>query len=469
MKKLLLFLTVILFQGNSYAQQYLPAKQRLTGYSSKVFDGSSFQYEDSSVYTYTGTRSSTIAGYTNNFPLAQYDNILNRRFHTGGTGWMSRTRYIQTFDVNDNVLSLEIQSWNNTTGKWIDSLKTLFTYTAAKDTASVTKLYYNLPFNTFDTGSIYTHTYDANGDRVLTIVSIRPGNITYNSQKNIYTYNGAHQLTDDLGYACFGPTQPWVNYTHNSYIYSGNQVTFTASQRWNIPLNAWADSQRTFFHYNALQKTDTIVDQYYDDATAKWTDRLKRVFTYTNDEKPDTREVHFYDTLAKQWLFSQYIKYTYTNGNNTLVLIKTGEGTELDLENYSQVHIEYNSSNLTTHFWGEQWNDIGGFWDATKWRKYYFHYADSNLGIAKTNAIAGSLNLYPVPANDILHINANWNIPQPFTAIIYNITGHRVMQWSEAPQQNYNTDISISALPAGNYTLQLQGNSGAITKKFVVQ
>ncbi len=72
-------------------------------------------------------------------------------------------------------------------------------------------------------------------------------------------------------------------------------------------------------------------------------------------------------------------------------------------------------------------------------------------------------DLYPVPAEDVLHIDAE---QQPLQLALLNMDGRMIMQRSPVPAR---TTLDLSALAPGSYLLQLQWPGGIRAARLVVK
>jgi len=76
-----------------------------------------------------------------------------------------------------------------------------------------------------------------------------------------------------------------------------------------------------------------------------------------------------------------------------------------------------------------------------------------------------NVSIYPNPTTDILNIQTEENLPENTTAIVYDVTGKRVLN---EPLQNSNlNNINVSNLNSGVYILQINGNRIDQTFKFI--
>lgn len=79
--------------------------------------------------------------------------------------------------------------------------------------------------------------------------------------------------------------------------------------------------------------------------------------------------------------------------------------------------------------------------------------------------LAEQLNIYPNPATDMLHISAYQNAYKHIKAALVDVTGKTVAQ---AAATNTILNIDVSALPAGNYILQLEADGKAANTQVLV-
>ena len=82
-------------------------------------------------------------------------------------------------------------------------------------------------------------------------------------------------------------------------------------------------------------------------------------------------------------------------------------------------------------------------------------------GIANTKNLVSGLEIYPVPASDILNIRADENIAN---ISIYDITGKLMI---EKLDRGSNTSVNISGLNAGIYLVHTQSANGSQVSKII--
>lgn len=89
-----------------------------------------------------------------------------------------------------------------------------------------------------------------------------------------------------------------------------------------------------------------------------------------------------------------------------------------------------------------------------------------NVNIVRFPLLKKKVNVYPVPASDILYIENNFSSNQLNIEVI-DMFGKTVLQTS-APN-NFHVDLSLGNLPKGAYTLKIFDEQDVIFRKFVKQ
>jgi hypothetical protein len=127
-----------------------------------------------------------------------------------------------------------------------------------------------------------------------------------------------------------------------------------------------------------------------------------------------------------------------------------GAGNSSVLQNYSFTDKE--PGNVASYYRLKQTDFDGKF-------KYFKIVAVKNCRKDLTE-----LNIYPNPANGIVHLFFNGNKDQVLSLSIYNISAEKIYS-----SQNYQSAIDLSGKPDGVYFLHLHLLSGSIIKKLVIK
>lgn len=103
--------------------------------------------------------------------------------------------------------------------------------------------------------------------------------------------------------------------------------------------------------------------------------------------------------------------------------------------------------------------------DTTDWSQV-FNFVASNTGLAE-NASAMQLQVYPNPANNVLHI-AGINATTSNQVHILDMLGNRVYSQSQKVLQNGALTLDVSSLPAGIYFIHVENAEMKQAKRFVI-
>ncbi|WP_375436715.1 T9SS type A sorting domain-containing protein [uncultured Hymenobacter sp.] len=91
----------------------------------------------------------------------------------------------------------------------------------------------------------------------------------------------------------------------------------------------------------------------------------------------------------------------------------------------------------------------------------------ANIGLATRYALAlQPLELYPNPASEFVTVQLP-AVSKTRPATLVDLNGHTVRQWS-VPAQQLKTQLSLNAVPAGIYLLQVRGESALYQQKVIV-
>ncbi len=89
-----------------------------------------------------------------------------------------------------------------------------------------------------------------------------------------------------------------------------------------------------------------------------------------------------------------------------------------------------------------------------------------NVNINEANAGFGSINVYPNPANSLLHINVNTINGENATLTLYNVLGEQV---AVTTTNNSRATINVSNMAKGMYLLKINTSNGTTTRKVTIQ
>lgn len=231
----------------------------------------------------------------------------------------------------------------------------------------------------------------------------------------------------------------WIKYSNNNYQ---NQVVFNTSFEDNRSSGVWFNSTNSSNSYAAN----------YGDGSASYTSATRR--TYVSDES----------IVSNTW---HHVVVIVSGPTDMQIYIDCHEGG--GYFSGSGGNLFYS---LTPGCIGRHDRDLSlpadylmGFVDDFRYWNRALTSAEvaqlcSTLSTEEQIATTDTLNLYPNPASDIIHIDTNLNDLQ--TIVIYDALG------SEVLRTNYQQEVSVSNLSKGIYFVKINGVSTSYTKKLII-
>lgn len=223
-----------------------------------------------------------------------------------------------------------------------------------------------------------------------------------------------------------------------AYAYTGNNLVDSVSgQVWNNLISNWVTFTQSLYTYDVNGNNINTINKGY--VSNRLADTSQFNYTYDVNNNMLSEITQSYITATSSWANTTRQRYTYDSYNNPIVYIT------------------------------DTWNS-GGFWQSisTDQLNYYYYQLYYPSGIPTVEAPSGRLRVYPSPASTLLNIDLSWDESQAATIAIYDVSGRLYRQWQTPAGSSYQSNMSVSQLPAGTYYMSVTGNSGQITKSFSI-
>ncbi len=425
-----LALPVILCQ-NIQAQ----TNSRLTAQAHWSHNGVMFTPKDSASYNY----SSVLRGGDLTHTL-KYDNFTTWKYQDTSSNYHDSLYYTQTFDANNNITMTTIQNWSSSTSAWVPVNRILYTYNSAN--MMLTKIWQSWGGSSWVPvwGDVYT--YDGSNNLILDLYQ------TWNSltstfdpySQKTYSYDPVtHKLLNETDQDLFSGTPTYTG----EYVYtytSANQVLTTTFSTWS---SGWVNSNMTTNAYDVSFNKITQLYQVWDVPTSAWVNVTYSIYSSFTASHMPVLEIDQWWNSAGSGSWVNSIQYTYG----------------------------YNSYNQMTSSIGQSWNVVGIFEYANgdPMTNYYYSTYSVINGVKNIVSNNGSANMFPVPAQNMLHIDLKWNEAQSSTIAIYDMAGRIVTPLMDIPASTeYHTALSVNNLASGNYIVKINGANGQIENQIVV-
>ncbi len=400
-------------------------KQRLVGAANYVTTLSSYSFDDTDHYYYTGTHGFTVSAGVYNLDVMMapyYVDGLYPRFDTHDQYYSNgqQTRYTQEFDSLDRVTSSLIEQYS---GWWTNIEKYLAAYNSQGKPS-------NFKFYKWD--------QTTNLWRYIRYVSL--------------TYDGQGRLLADTTYEDVGlgmnPTR-LTNRIYTSFGYVSQELT----KRWN---GSWGDTIKYDFAYdannnlvvNTMQKfennswqnvgkdslgyspSNVMLSEFtFGSSGSGWTSLNTELRHLNSADKPDT------------------IKY-YNVANNIVTLFSIDVYVYNSYGNISLITSSYPNSTINTFYlYYELYNDLSKI-------------ATENIK---------NLQLYPNPTNGTLNVQVVGSLHQhDATAFVYNSLGQQVIK-TTAFTKAKDISIDVTSLKPGMYFIKLSDGESSYSERFTIR
>lgn len=425
-KMLLLTLAIPVILCNKVQAQ---TSSRLIADAHWASNGATFMPVDSTGYTYSAGRGGDLTH------TMKYDNsttwVYDTAFHNS---WY----YIQSFDASNNITSRIAQFWDGTT--WVLYSNTLYSYNSSNMMTSMILQSWN--------GSSWAPV-----------------------SQNLYSYNTANKLVIDQYQVWSSLTMSFEASSQKTYYYdaSGNRINET-DQTYvsSVPIYT---SQWAYTYSGTNQLLTTTYNTW---SGSGWDPISMTTNTYDSTGNMTNQLYQLYDAMGAVWVNNTLHIYSgFTSGHMPTMDIEqhwdaTGGGSWV---NFMQFINTYNSFDQLTSRTGTSWNIVGVFEYALGDPMNRYHYATYTPGTSSVNTVAvagGEASIYPVPVQNVLNIDLNWDNAQAASIAICDMQGKVVKQWNTPATTEYKGTVDMGNMSAGVYFVKINSTMGQIVKQIVV-
>lgn len=405
-------------------------QSRVIANAYRQFNGITMELADSVQLSYTGDRGGDL-----NSGVIKYDTL---KFFTVLSGTVDKSGLqTQTFDVKNNIAVNKSFDWNGSA--FDNSEQHFYSYTADNKVAVDSVQKWN--GTAWENSNKELSSYTASREISEKITQQWTGTAWENADKTIYTYTTGGKISETkLQFWTGASWFTFVQITYDNDAVSGNllssllQIDLTGA-------GVLVNNSRSLYTYDAGKRQIAQDNQQWDEDDAAW----------YND--------------------SSYLnKYDAFDNKTERIAGYKGDLSGMLTDTFARNSYTYNGYKQMLTDISDTWDDVAHGWikssDDYDDRYYYEEYSGASV---KETIPMASVKLYPVPANDILHLSLQPQQLQSFTLSLVDMQG-RILQLRTIPATaQINETINVSALPAGNYLLQLNGgNSAPIVKQITI-
>lgn len=330
-----------------------------------------------------------------------------------------------TYDANGNETKNEFFSWSS--GAWVPINKEEKTYNAGNNMLTFSIFNYNQGTMTYDKGSQYGYTYDANGNETLKETRNWDGSQYVASLRNGKTWstNKLTQTTVQFNNA------GWVTAERDDYVYNAQNL-LSQMIRYRLqggPPTLQIDS-RLNYTYNTAGQLTGKANQTYNAQTSQYTTTADEIRNYSASGKLTRLFYANFSQGVGAMIPTQEYLYEF-NANDDLIATETKNG--------------FNINN-------SQWNSIV--------RQEFICGVNQVSSIAELNNI--QFSLYPNPALNEFLLETD---AIDAMVIITDLVGKVVF---EKQLEGDKMIISVADFNTGLYIVKIQSKSENASRKLIV-
>ena len=333
--------------------------------------------------------------------------------------WINNTLYTLAYDSNNNLITVQIQDWENNT--WENSGLDTYTYDSN---------------NNILTDGV-TYTYDSDNNMLTKESSDRIYTLTYDSNNNILTFHCQLMINNS-----------WVTSRLYTYTYdSNNNVQIMRDDSYIEP---------SLFTYTYDSDNNMLTSLWQDWGDNSW--KNTQLSTCTYDSNNNLLTILIQEWKNDSWMNLEQHQWIYDENGNSISVERLVDLNEKPYQWYGThyyMYLYYN--NMQNEFKYEEW--FGGLYKMTS----SFIKVSGPTAIKEPQATPelNAISIYPNPTMGKLRItNSKLRIKD---IQIFNVTGNKI----PLSVEKAGDEIDISHLPAGTYFVQVTTEKGIVTKKIV--
>lgn len=260
------------------------------------------------------------------------------------------------------------------------------------------------------------------------------GGVPLLAARAVYSYNTSGQRINVLQMEADPVTGVLANSVWEGYSYNGsNQMDSRSRVIWSGTVGD--TMQRIFYEYGTVADRPEVA---YVLQGASLDTNVKIRWLFNGDDLCDSVIVYLYSATG-QWVPFRKTTLRY-NDFGQIIFADTKSGW-----------------NNATSSWSNRYQDLRS--------SYYYETFDTITGIKNSEPLLTFL-MYPNPVHGVLHIRSG---SEPIRSLsVYDLAGRILIRQLYSGNPNSEIVLQLGALPAGVYTLKVDGKQSYGSKKFTV-
>ncbi len=424
--------------GMTAAKTTTATGERLIALVAHSHNGNSFYINDSSTYSYSGTRGRAYSNVQPGYSAVYYkfDESHYYVYDTLTGLYTNNIKYSQTFNSSDNITTKLTQNW---AGTWENNM--------------ITRLF-----------------YDTNNNVILDRTeSWNTGTAAWDSlDKTFYTYDASNNVVTRTYEYWDGVS--WVNASSNLYTYnSSNQLTSNTYELWNSWSGIWDSTDKYVYRYDAMLNLEFILSGNF--ATGSWiaTSRDSNVYDGMNNQiatygQSWNATTGAWDNTART-LYSGFVAHQPQIVSNANI-----DTASASFINTYQILNAYDTANMITDQSSKEWRSATSAWESTfgdfagHW--YYEAYATGVTNVTSNADVA--IITYPNPSGGQFSVQTA-TLSKSYSIVVCDILGKII---ANLPLKSAGvTSVDLGNITSGLYTYKIVSATGELSGrgKLIVQ
>lgn len=406
---------------------------RLLAQANASSDGATFHKTDSTVYNYLSNN----RGGDLNTQL-KFD-VSTRWVFMDDTTMTNNMNTIQEFDTKNRLTSTVTQTWSGTA--WVNSTKSLYFYDSTSGNLS-SMIYQNWGGTAWNNISKDVYTYTSGTQLFSDSYMAWDGTSTFvPSYQTIYFYDVAGNKTQEIRQTYNSGTLSYDYSDRLMYTYTTSNLLLSSTySTWSG--SAWVNSFMISDAYDTSNNRISELYQLWNLSTMAWDNIM--LHTYSNFTSAHLAQ----EDIQQNWT-------TDTSGSSWKNIMKTTN--------------TYNSFSQLTSATGISWN-IAGFWEhaLNDPRATYYYGPYVIAAVTNIKNVGGDVKMYPVPAQNMLHLDLKWEEAQTADIAIFDVAGKVIVSYQTPEAAQYHSAIPVGNFADGVYIVKINGKNGQIVKQMVI-
>lgn len=366
-----------------------------------------------------------------------------------GSVWVNSDQSIYTFDANNNVTNELFQLWNGAT--WVNNYQDIYIYNLYDSLTNYTNQTWN--GSAWQNNYQYIHGYDFNHNMTSEVYQNWTGSSWINNDEYLATYDANHNRLSWI-------YQQWVagNWENNyEYLYTYNVTNYVTSiieKYWDIDSVNWMNSSQTFNGYDGSNNLVNSLTQLWDGLN--WFNDHQYSDTFDGSNNMTSEIYQIWDGLA--WKYIMRSLFSYDGNNNQSNWTSQNWDSTAWLNNF-RYNNAFDGNDNRIYSVYQSWNS--GAWvnsDST-----FFYYSMHVITDIAVNILPEKkISIYPNPATtQFKMLNSESNIS---AVQIYDLLGQEI--FSKKTIGSTELVVDVSAWQAGIYFLRVLNDQHSDFKNY---